>query len=240
MFRDLVLNLRFACWFIVPVVVSIVLLVLQVTAWRKAVQKKAITLKSETFGGAINMSLTVSSVVFPLASLYLAYLLTATRLPPTALAPLIAGVLLVFIAVLVGLWNAYSLPFGSWDGDSIEIAKDRNITWPAFFVGQFSLLASGLVVLVLSFLLIPGVDRTRTASPGSGASFALVRPAVRVGATRTDVEAQWGGPDERELGPGGVVREYRYHSPTTEYRIVFEGDTVVSFTEQRPHGGVAR
>jgi hypothetical protein len=192
----------------------------------------AIKLKSDVLISACNTAITVAGIGTPILAAIFAYASLQTTQPPGSLAYLACAITLITLSVLSGLWTVFSLACIGREQGVFSVDNSSNTYLPSYLVFQLSLLFMGTAALVLYLLFGLSAKNPGIATESPGPAAAIVRRAISIGNSGSDVEHAWGVPDTISRA-AATTTILHYRTPQSTIDVGLESDQVVSIQERK-------
>ena|ERR1700733_10309488 len=186
------------------------------------------TLSPEYFRAPSNYVVTVGGVAFPLIGAILA-LQQPERMGPLGRSLLVSGLLLFFLALLIGAWLTYAI-ISKAVNDKVVLTMPQDWLYSAALGLSYVFLIGGLFDCFgyFAFGLSEEHPSITTASTSAGNTL-VVRPRARIGQSKDELSTALGSPEAKN-GAGAWI----YQTNNSTIRIRFGADgRIDAITEER-------
>jgi len=187
------------------------------------------TLKSDYLRVPTNNALIVLGLLVPILTGLAAYLYT--NAPEASYSSLLASILVMFIVLIVAVWETHSLIQVGRNDDVIEIDIPAHRSLMVGLGLIFALLILGLIYFAIFFLVELSPAKIKVSTGGdSNSTFVLTKRRVQINQTRDQILQEWGKPDKANSSN----TEFEYTSDQSTVRLQFdEGGKLQSVSETR-------
>jgi hypothetical protein len=194
------------------------IMLLAVRLYNPAVKTK--TIKVDYFRIPTNNALVVLGLLVPILTALAAYLYTSD--PSGQYSFLLASISVLFVVLIVAIWETFALLGKAQDGDLITVTLPADRPHIVCMGVMYGFLLLGLMYFALFFLfeLSPTKTTGKQGEQNLGGSYSLMKPAARIGQQKDDLMKSWGQP----AGQDSVAKTLTYQSERSQIRLTFDDE----------------
>ena len=203
--------------FWIEIVCAIVVWILAFVAIKRYWKEEEFKIKSDYLRVPTNNAMVVLGLLIPILVALASYFYT--KEPEATYSSLLAAIVVLFIVLIVAIWETHSILQVATNTDTvtIRIPGDRSLIVGLAVI--YSFLVLGLVYFSIFFLFeLSPLKSPKPATNVSGPSFNLVKPRVHINESRDEILQSWGAPTNSDAGK----TQLDYRSDQSTVRLLFD------------------
>ena len=210
------LTMRFLGEMLIAIAVAIILFV-ATRLYNPEVKEKDI--KIDYFRIPTNNALVVIGLLVPILTGLAAYLYTND--PSAKYSLLLASIAVLFVVLIVAVWETFSLLGKAQTADIIRIKLPDDRKYITGMGLMYAFLILGLLYFALFFLFeLSPAKRETTATTNSASAASLLKPRARIAQSKDELVKSWGAPTAQD----STGKTLTYESDQSEIRLVFDNE----------------